>query len=199
MYKDHNPPCREFMQDSPYGMYLGGVFVQSTIQERSERLEQIMESVRSVGAQKTKKAYWGNKVKAVDHMYTNMDEIHENLMKFIRSKKDVHYKCMDYITQIPNFGLAKAGFYTQLLTGGVGCLDSHNCKIYGVEKKDLSISGVSDALRQKRIRMYLDLCKVIGGSRYLWNQWCNYVASLYPKVWRDGFHVSELHVRCLHY
>ena len=33
-----------------------------------------------------------------------------------------------------------------------------------------------------------------GGSEYLWDSWCDYIAALYPKKFKNGEHVSQCHV-----
>ena len=40
---------------------------------------------------------------------------------------------------------------------------------------------------------YIDTCEDIGGSEFLWNQWCEGMAKRYPKNFSDANAVSFLH------
>ena len=94
--------------------------------------------------------------------------------------------------EISGFGMAKAGFVTQMLTGQLGCFDSHNLTRFNLKGGAFRIDAPWEVVEQ-RIKLYKALCNNLG-SAYMWDSWCEYVAALYPKVYRDAEHLSEMHV-----
>ena len=58
----------------------------------------------------------------------------------------------------------KGGFVVQLTRGGLGCIDSVNKRLYGLETVTNSPN------------LYPALCESLGGSVALWAHWCNAVA-----------------------
>ena len=90
-------------------------------------------------------------------------------------------------------GLAKAGFIAQLLTGTIGCLDTHNLKLYGLDinmRTDGSYASV-----QQNILTYYAACVMCGGSEVLWDNWCAHLARIRPAVWPTAESVSRYHVQ----
>ena len=81
--------------------------------------------------------------------------------------------------------------------GKVGCLDSHNLEMYGVDKKRFHINDkLSLVTKTRKIRDYIQVCKDLGGSRSLWNRWCNHIGKKYPNQFNNGYEVSQLHADC---
>ena len=98
------------------------------------------------------------------------------------------------VASVPGLGLVKAGFVCQLVTGSVGCLDSHNLERFGLNANAFKYgAGASEALKRKKALAYLDACWKAGGCESLWDGWCNHVAENQPKHWRSGFDVSAMH------
>ena len=98
------------------------------------------------------------------------------------------------VASVPGLGLVKAGFVCQLVTGSVGCLDSHNLERFGLNANAFKYgAGASDGLKRKKALAYLDACWKAGGCESLWDGWCNHVAENQPKHWRSGFDVSAMH------
>ena len=105
---------------------------------------------------------------------------------------------LHYFTQIPGLGLVKAGFLAQLLTGKGGCIDIHNAKLYGVDLSQVNITGKEKLeTKERKIDCYVKTCEDIGGSQYLWDEWCAFVASKYPTRFKDAEDVSKLHVSAI--
>ena len=99
------------------------------------------------------------------------------------------------IACIPGLGLVKAGFYIQLCTGYMGCLDVHNLKRFGLDRKTFLVpESLSWETALGKANMYLETIEKCGGSEYLWDSWCDYIAALYPKKFKNGEHVSQCHV-----
>ena len=68
-----------------------------------------------------------------------------------------------------------------------GCLDSHN-----LERFQIKVSRYKNKLAKGRIEEYNDLCARLGGPEYLWDTWCDYLAT------RDGRYLSASEVSRLH-
>lgn len=98
-------------------------------------------------------------------------------------------------TQCPALGLAKGGFLCQMMGVDVGCLDTHNVDKYELDRSALRLNkGARELTRLRHLTAYVDLCQNLGGSNFLWGAWCEYLATLYPDVYRSGDAVSRLHV-----
>ncbi len=90
---------------------------------------------------------------------------------------------LDHLVTLPGLGLVKAGFLAQLYGFKVGCIDSHNASIFQVRVDDYTIRPTMKAeTRQRKIREYIDLCYAIGGSDFLWDNWCAYLSGIYANV-----------------
>ena len=63
----------------------------------------------------------------------------------------------------------------------------NNLKRFFVDKGKITAANFNKA------RKYLAVCKEIGGSEVLWNNWCDLIAAKYPKHFEAGDDVSWLH------
>lgn len=148
------------------------------------------------------------KQNGLDSRYLN-NAVKAKAYKYIqRNKKDIHAKFADYqagkidlpdlllyVASCPNLGLAKAGFVIQLALGEIGCLDSHNLQRFGLSASTFKYgANASYALMRKKAELYIDTCEKLGGCEHLWDSWCDYLATVHPTKYRDGEHVSQLHV-----
>ena len=111
---------------------------------------------------------------------------------------NIDLELMKVFLEIPQLGLAKAGFCCQLFTGRIGCIDVHNLNRLKIDPKVLEFdkSVKSEETRNKRIAAYVDACRK-RKCRWLWDSWCNFLAKRWPNNWRDGDHVSLVHYECL--
>jgi hypothetical protein len=100
---------------------------------------------------------------------------------------------------IPGIGPAKAGFIVQMAYGLSGCIDTHNLTRFGLTDRTFrcDASGgqkVSPNRRRKLIARYNQFCYSTGGTAFLWDSWCAYVAERDPVNYRDADYVSALHL-----
>lgn len=92
--------------------------------------------------------------------------------------------------QAPGFGFVKAGFFIQMAFGVSGCLDTHNCKLYGIPAK---------LVRSRPKYAYTHACQyndrviALGGSEFLWNTWCEHVHKRHPAWFGSAEQVSATH------
>ena len=201
MYHKHNPMVREYAMKSPANLERVIAFVSSSIRERTDRLPKYMTEYRQVGAKSS--WIWGNKHATIGYTKKHRKMLYTNMMRIIKAKKkDMALDLIMLFLEIPGFGLPKAGFCVQLVAGKAGCLDVHNIRKYLPDEDArkgtpswLQTSGNSIDTKRKKAIKYLNLCDDIGGARFLWNEWCNHIASepWAKYVFPTGNDVSEVH------
>lgn len=151
------------------------------------------------------------KIFAINNLWKNRNEIFTTTKRILKNwkykdtedkSKDAVINLFDYFISLPQLGLAKAGFAVQLITGGLGCFDSVNQKIYSnveipQEIKDTLMTydkskdqevfkKVDDSLslktRVKRLKAYADFLDIIAktvtssASQRLWDIWVTIVS-----------------------
>lgn len=101
------------------------------------------------------------------------------------------------LADTPGLGLAKAGFVAQLAYGVSGCLDSRNVTQYRLNGRTFDAHRFKRAkrlaTRRRIVAYYNGLCETLGGTAYLWNQWCMYCAEQWSGDWSPHA-VSALHL-----
>jgi len=138
------------------------------------------------------KYLFGSKKDLYFHVMENKQAIFQ-LLKDTKAGNIPQAECLYQLTKIPGLGLAKAGFVMQLAIGMAGCIDSHNVTMYGVNPNALKMGKVKAEKALEKAKMYLDLCEKLGGTEFLWDNWCNFVAVRHPKHFQDGNDVSARH------
>jgi hypothetical protein len=137
------------------------------------------------------------RAKAYKYISAHKHKMYGQMMAVINSHKndndDRAMSLMKVFIRVPGLGLAKAGFVCQLCVGLVGCIDSHNLKLYGLDPRclDYDKSIKNQALLAEKKRNYIEICHSYG-TEFLWNKWCEHVATGSPH-WIDGDHVSAVH------
>jgi len=139
---------------------------------------------------------WGHKRHGIEWLDAHAREYYRAALEAHSSGNEV--ALMDALLCCPGIGLAKAGFLAQLAFGRVGCLDTHNLRMYNIPKTVCRIdANAKQATRERRIAEYLRACEQLGGVAYLWDAWCEYVARTQPGRYSDAEHVSRLHCDAL--
>ena len=137
------------------------------------------------------KYLFGHKKAGWDYVLSNIQYLHDT----IHSDKISTEEKLIELADIPNIGIIKAGFILQICIGEVGCLDVHNLNRFGLSASTFKLNkNVTYATALKKAKLYVQLCIDLGGCGYLWDSWCRYIASKYPKTYKDGDHVSNLHL-----
>lgn len=188
MFVEDNSLIRDYAWSGTDEMYRTLVFVRMTIQRHLERVRPLVDMVMADGPECLAMAVERRSVtelRGLAEFFINND------MSHTMPPGDI----MRHSVRVYGIGIPKAGFITQLLTGHVGCLDTHNLKLYDV--KDTFRTGGSWASVEAKISTYMVLCKHVGGSKHLWDSWCNHVAAIRPNVWENGNHVSRYHVETI--
>ena len=145
------------------------------------------------------KSLWGFKKDTYIYLESNKHKMYAQMMAVINSNKTDASKAMSLMNiflRVNGLGMAKAGFMCQLTAGLVGCMDSHNLKMYNLDAKDFVLAKNPKTIKSldanvKKIRNYIQICNEYG-TENLWNSWCSFLATKSTK-WRDANHVSEVH------
>ena len=186
--------CNELTQASPAAMRVGALMAVLSIQQSWSIVPQAMEDVHLEGDKS--KYLWG--FKANTYAYLNdtyhMQNLYANTMT-LSNPVDL----LDLWTTVPGLGLAQAGFVVQLTRGMVGCVDGHNATAYDVGLQALTFPKGRMTLKAQRAKLkaYVKLCKDIGGSEFMWQQWCVLMAGKYPEQFTSAKAVSNQHVRSI--
>lgn len=177
------------------------MLVSVSIQQNWLSCGEQLKDVRKNGSDS--KYLWGVKSKTYKYLNSNKHKLYAQAKAIANSNKDDSakaYSLMKVFLRVDGLGLPKAGFMCQLTMGLVGCMDVHNIKEYKLDpnvfilnQNAKTIKGL--AANRKKIESYIELCHNIS-TESLWDTWCNNLATKSTK-WRDGNHVSEVHINYL--
>jgi len=188
-YDNHITACNVYSQASPDNFRRAALFVLATVQQQLETVPVALTDICELGM--ASRFAWGSKSKGVEFIEAN----HERLYGEAYERRHDPVSLMELFLTIPGMALVKAGFLCQIFAGSVGCIDTHNIKLY-----DIPVSALryryenSAACNANKVKRYVELCNGLGGAVALWTRWCDYVAKLRPYNWDSGAHVSQFHV-----
>jgi hypothetical protein len=189
MFKTHQPMIARFMRKNPDALARGEVFTLCTIQKHFSSVGNQLKEIETDGINAV--CLNGAKKKS----YKEIIAMKGYLYNKVYSKEISLAEKLLEVSGLYGIGMVKAGFILQLALGKVGCLDGHNLARFGLSASVFKVNGkMSEATALRKANFYIKTCEDLGGSEYLWNTWCKYVADLYPKIYRDAYHVSKLHV-----
>jgi len=189
MFKIHQPKIARFMRKNPINFSRGLSCVSNTIQTQFFTVGKRMTDIDINGVN----AVCLNGTKRRTHK--EIIAMKEYLYEKVYSKEISLAEKLLEVSGLYGIGMVKAGFILQLALGKVGCLDGHNLARFGLSASVFMVNDkMSEATALRKANFYIKTCEDLGGSEYLWNTWCKYVADLYPKIYRDACHVSKLHV-----
>jgi biopolymer transport protein ExbD len=197
MYNIHAKQVQQYAQKSASNMADVALMTVLSIRQPWMLVGKQLQDVRTNKA--LAKSLWGGKKNTYLYLQANKHFMYGQMMAIINSNKTEASKAislMKLFLKVDGLGIAKAGFMCQLTAGLVGCMDSHNIKMYNLNAKDFEISKNPKTLKGietnlKKIRNYIQICNEYGTDN-LWNSWCSLIATKSTK-WRDANHVSEVH------
>ena len=197
MYQDHAVAVQQYAKESASNLSDVTLMAVLSIRQPWLNIGTQMIDVRTnkLGA----KALWGFKKDTYIYLESNKHKMYAQMMAVINSNKTDASKAMSLMKiflRVDGLGMAKAGFMCQLTAGLVGCMDSHNLKMYNLDAKDFVLAKNPKTIKSldanvKKIRNYVQICNEYG-TENLWNSWCSFLATKSTK-WRDANHVSEVH------
>ena len=161
-------------------------FVLATIQQQFHTVPNILDQWAEHGLKSP--TMWGSKKKGVKYIAKM-----KHYMAGALTDADA-VDAIDTLLQIPGLNTVKAAFVAQLLGFEVGCIDVHNARIHGVNVQSFAVSSKLKAkTRLAKISAYVELCRGLGGSEVLWDQWCHLIADKQHSHFEDADAVSRLH------
>ncbi len=185
--------CNKLAQAEPEGVRRACLVALLSVQQSWSHVPVALSDVIHNGG---KSQYlWGWKRTAYKFLDkgANLDYLYSGMMTASNE-----FELLDLFTTVPGLGLAKAGFVCQLTRGWVGCIDSHNARRYDVAAAQLRYpKGLTIKTQAIKLQGYLDLCEKIGGSEYLWREWCYLMAGRYPQKYARPEDVSTQHVQVM--
>jgi len=190
-YSNHIEACNTYAQDSAENFKRAALFVLATVQQQLETVPVALTDICELGM--ASRFAWGSKSKGVEFIEANYGSMYCTARLIVRQGSDADL--MTEFLRIPGMALVKAGFLCQIFAGSVGCIDTHNIKLYNIPVSALRYRYEnSAACNQAKVARYVELCNGLGGAHALWSRWCDYVAALRPFNWTDGAEVSQFHV-----
>lgn len=200
MFANHQPVIGAWARAHPDNMHQVIKFVIATVQQSIEEASgPILQDFDAHGPDSRFAFAW--KADALAHYGEHFETIHADAIAIYaaaESDREAAIALTAYFAALPGLGLVKGGFVVQLCFGVSGCIDSHNLKRYNIAPGPFTASAFknlrSPESRAARAARYVDLVEQCGGTEALWDEWCDYVATLRPDRFSDGYDVSELHV-----
>ena len=138
MYIQHAKAVQHYAQQSADNMCSVTLMTVLSIRQPWLNIGEQLQDVRTNKLQA--KALWGFKKDTYIYLESNKHKMYAQVMAVINSNKTDASKAMSLMKiflRVDGLGMAKAGFMCQLTAGLVGCMDSHNIKMYNLDAKDL--------------------------------------------------------------
>ncbi len=189
MFKTHQPMIARFMRKNPDALARGEVFTLCTIQKHFSSVGNQLKEIETDGINAV--CLNGAKKRSYKEIIAMKGYLYEK----VYSKEISLAEKLLEVSGLYGIGMVKAGFILQLALGKVGCLDVHNLARFGLSASVFKVNDkMTEATALRKANFYIKTCEDLGGSEYLWDSWCRYLADLYPKIYKDANHVSKLHV-----
>lgn len=191
MFKDDQKVIAEFSAKNADNFARVQKFVICTIQQ------QLKTAVKQSNGERDLNAF-GFKLKALANIAEYKEYRYQAAYELYTEGE--HDELLSCVSSWFGFGLVKAGFVLQLAFGISGCIDTHNLKLFGIKKNTVTLgANVKSNTRLKKAIAYNQLIQKIGGTEFLWDTWCEYVAVNQPRTYTNAAQVSSLHVDAIVY
>lgn len=172
-------------------------FTLASIQQQFNTVPAILSEWEQLGEEAS--TMWGMKRDGVRYIQENSTRL-AALIRFHRNRglDEDTLEVIDLLLEIPGLNTIKAGFVAQILGFPVGCIDTVNQQLYGIDVKSFNIpKGQRQKTRHAKIAAYVTLCQKLGGAEQLWDVWCHNIAQKYGSYQGSSEAVSAQHVDCI--
>lgn len=204
MFDTHQKEIGQYAQASADNMARVITFAHATVQQSLNTVSEAMESIDLEGP--ASRFLWGWKREAYLWLEDNKAAVYSTAMGIYDGYADpavVEHELLKYFASLPGLGLIKGGFVIQLCFGLSGCIDRHNMARFGIHERTFKAFRFKNAktarTRNRLVRDYNVAVAKCGGTRALWDGWCNFLAAKYEVIYASGWQVSRLHceaIRC---
>ena len=195
-FDKHNPLINRYAQKSWRNMVRMIMMAVLSIQQPWHSVGTQMYDYRDKGS--GSRFVWGNKRKALLWLTVNGEQLYYEALECLEfSGKKRSLALMNVFLQVPGLGLAKTEISRQLYAETVKYIKVQNQSRLNISEKVLDFNKLAmDKTKQKKVEAYVDACAE-RRWRWLWNTWCSLIAKKQPERWRDGDHVSLVHLEYL--
>ena len=191
MFNTHQKLIENFARKNPNNMVKVFLMVLLSIQKDWSQIGEHMLDVKAEGVDS--KYLYGSKRLAYKQIIKMKKELYDTIF-------NDEIKLVDkllLIRSIHGIDLVKGGFVLQLCIGKIGCLDVHNLKRFGLKASTFKTYGNLIETARYKAELYITTCNKLGGCEYLWDNWCEYLATIYPKKYHSANDVSLRHLTYL--
>ncbi len=188
MFKYHQHKISDYAIQSPSNTANVAITTVLSIQQAWKNIGIQSDDVREYGIES--KYLFGHKKSAYAHIMANKKQLYNAIFYDDISAAE---RLLN-VAGTPGLGLCKAGFVLQLCIGEAGCLDVHNLKRFGLSASTFKLGKVKYDTALRKAQLYLQTIDNLGGTEYLWDSWCEFMADKYPKHYKNANHVSRLHL-----
>jgi hypothetical protein len=156
----------------PQGLVDVASFVLATIQTPLVRTKEQVYDIKI--RKEDSKALWGFKKAGYEAVKQDSRKLYKAFVERPESLPWSIYTMMSY----PGFGMVKGSFLLQCLGYDIGCIDSHNLRLYNISESEVKVPAkLKIDKKMERVHLYIDLCGRLGGAENLWDNWCTHVAA----------------------
>lgn len=192
MFAEHQPQLSKLGRSGPEGFKRIVTFTLCTIRVQLHAAVKDYILVRR-GNRKVRSIF-GSKHSGLDALDEHAGDYYEQCERayYDYEGEELEDELLHVITAIPGIGAAKGGFIAQMIYGVSGCLDGHNLRRFGIPEGTYKLAGRPPTKRSALISDYNRVCRNVGGTQWLWDTWCQYLAD------RDANYTSAEAVSKLH-
>lgn len=195
MFAQHQPQLAKLGRSGPDGFERIATFALCTIRQP---LRIAVADYPLARAGKPCSAIFGSKYAGIAKLRAQAGDIWERCEDAFENADDDDAAdiILGAIQDIPALGPAKAGFVAQMIYGLSGCIDTHNLTRFELPERTFRgrEAKYSEARFRQTVRDYNSFCRKVGGTAYLWDSWCQYLADRDPVNYPNAERVSELHL-----
>ena len=186
MFKYHQQKISDYAIQSPNNTARVMDMVVLSIQQFWWNIGKQLADVDEYGIESTH--LFGHKKSAYAHIRANKKQLYNAIFYDDISAAE---RLLN-VAGTPGLGLCKAGFVLQLCIGEAACLDVHNMTRFGLSASTFKLGKVKYDTALRKSKLYLQTIDNLGGTEYLWDSWCEFMADKYPKHYKNANHVSRL-------
>jgi len=194
VYAEHQPQLSKLGRSGPEGFKRIVTFTLCTIRVQLHAAVADYPLVRR-GERRGIRSIFGSKHRGLDELDEQAADYYELCERAYQDLEgeELEDELLHTITAIHGIGCAKGGFIAQMIYGVSGCLDGHNLRRFGIPESTFKLAGRTPKKRSALITDYNRVCRKLGGTQYLWDTWCQYLADN-DANYVDAYHVSRLHL-----
>src|SRR6266850_3845926 len=135
MYNSDAYEIAKFAADKSENAFRVGLFVISTINQHFERVPFMLDDYAQFGLASSQYMRWQKR--GISELASEQGSLWENIRSWQKVGKRARHQALRHMVEYTGFGIVKAAFFVQLVLPecGIGCLDRHNLRMYGLSER----------------------------------------------------------------